>query len=177
MTQEIINIGASPNDGEGDPLRVAFQKINNNFTQLFSTGFATYQSTTFTNDPNQIIFEVPASLLTQATFKINSSNPATNDSQNIIINASIQNDLEGIKWTGHSTLFINDYVVSGYDVIVDPTSGNVQLLVSPTVNDTVNHFISAQIEVSNFTLGMPLGLEGLSGNQLGTENLLVITTE
>ena len=35
MSQEIINIGTLPNDGSGDPLRVAFQKINNNFTQLF----------------------------------------------------------------------------------------------------------------------------------------------
>ena len=36
MTQEIINIGASANDGLGDPLRLAFEKINNNFTQLYS---------------------------------------------------------------------------------------------------------------------------------------------
>jgi hypothetical protein len=35
-TQEIINIGASPNDGQGDPLRTAFAKINNNFTSLFT---------------------------------------------------------------------------------------------------------------------------------------------
>jgi hypothetical protein len=33
--QEVINIGALPNDGQGDPLRVAFQKINNNFAKLF----------------------------------------------------------------------------------------------------------------------------------------------
>ena len=26
MTQEIINIGTTPNDGEGDPLRTAFAK-------------------------------------------------------------------------------------------------------------------------------------------------------
>jgi hypothetical protein len=36
MAQEIINTGALPNDGEGDPLRVAFTKINNNFSELFS---------------------------------------------------------------------------------------------------------------------------------------------
>ena len=36
MTQEIINIGTSANDGFGDPLRLAFEKINNNFTQLYS---------------------------------------------------------------------------------------------------------------------------------------------
>ena len=37
MTQEIIDIGALANDGTGDPLRVAFDKINNNFTQLYDT--------------------------------------------------------------------------------------------------------------------------------------------
>ena len=36
---EIINVGATANDGTGDPLRVAFEKVNNNFTNLWSTGF------------------------------------------------------------------------------------------------------------------------------------------
>ena len=30
--QETINIGALPNDGDGDPLRTAVGKINNNFS-------------------------------------------------------------------------------------------------------------------------------------------------
>jgi hypothetical protein len=40
MAQEYINVGASANDGDGDPLRTAFIKTNNNFSQLFeaSTG-------------------------------------------------------------------------------------------------------------------------------------------
>jgi hypothetical protein len=37
MAQEIINIGAAANDGTGDPLRTAFDKVNNNFTQLYTT--------------------------------------------------------------------------------------------------------------------------------------------
>ena len=37
MAQEVINVGTAPNDGLGDPLRTAFTKTNNNFTQLFST--------------------------------------------------------------------------------------------------------------------------------------------
>ena len=37
MAQEIINVGPAPNDGLGDPLRTAFTKTNNNFTQLFAT--------------------------------------------------------------------------------------------------------------------------------------------
>lgn len=178
MSQEIINIGTSPNDGAGDPLRVAFQKINNNFLQLFSSGFLSYQYTTFDNTADQVIFEVPANLFTQGTFQINSANPDTNDSQNITITASIQNDGTDIKWSGHNTLFVNDHVVSGYDVIVEPDSGNVQILVSPSVDAILNHFISAQVEVSNFTLGTPIGLNGYpAGDVLGTENSLVITTE
>jgi hypothetical protein len=38
MAQEIINIGAVANDGAGDPLRTAFTKTNNNFSQLFAAG-------------------------------------------------------------------------------------------------------------------------------------------
>lgn len=38
MAQEIINVGPAPNDGQGDPLRTAFTKTNNNFSQLFAAG-------------------------------------------------------------------------------------------------------------------------------------------
>lgn len=43
MSQQIINIGALPNDGTGDPIRVAYGKINNNFTELYG-GFSQYVS-------------------------------------------------------------------------------------------------------------------------------------
>ena len=35
MTQQIINIGATPNDGTGDPLRTAFTKVNADFTEVY----------------------------------------------------------------------------------------------------------------------------------------------
>ena len=35
MTQQVINIGTSANDGSGDPLRTAFDKINSNFTEIY----------------------------------------------------------------------------------------------------------------------------------------------
>lgn len=40
MSQQIINIGVSANDGAGDPLRTAFNKINSNFSELYETGAA-----------------------------------------------------------------------------------------------------------------------------------------
>lgn len=36
MTQEIINIGAAPNDGLGTPIRTAFGFCNDNFTELYN---------------------------------------------------------------------------------------------------------------------------------------------
>jgi cytoskeletal protein CcmA (bactofilin family) len=36
MAQQIINIGASPNDGQGNPIRTAFNKTNENFNELYA---------------------------------------------------------------------------------------------------------------------------------------------
>jgi hypothetical protein len=36
MTQQIINVGAAPNDGLGDPIRTAYIKCNDNFGELYS---------------------------------------------------------------------------------------------------------------------------------------------
>jgi hypothetical protein len=39
MAKQEINLGSAPNAGDGDPLRTAFNKINENFTELYnSTG-------------------------------------------------------------------------------------------------------------------------------------------
>lgn len=38
MSQQIINIGAAPNDGTGEPLRQAFEAVNDNFTEVYTAG-------------------------------------------------------------------------------------------------------------------------------------------
>jgi hypothetical protein len=38
VTQQVINIGAAPNDGTGDQLRVSFDKCNQNFSELYDKG-------------------------------------------------------------------------------------------------------------------------------------------
>ncbi len=40
MAQQVINIGGTANDGSGDPLRTAFTKANQNFTELYSKSAA-----------------------------------------------------------------------------------------------------------------------------------------
>ena len=36
MAQQSINIGSAANDGTGDPLRTAFDKINDNFSEIYT---------------------------------------------------------------------------------------------------------------------------------------------
>ena len=36
MARQVINIGTAPNDGTGDPLRTAYDKCNDNFSELYS---------------------------------------------------------------------------------------------------------------------------------------------
>ena len=38
--QSTINVGSSANDGTGDTLRSAMQKVNSNFTELYNTLFS-----------------------------------------------------------------------------------------------------------------------------------------
>lgn len=175
MAQEIINIGTSPNDGTGDPLRTAFTKVNNNFTQLFNTGWFTTESITFGNT-QQEIFSVPVSSFTQGVFQINSVTANTADSQNITITAAINNAGTGVKYSGHSTLFSGNAVTT-YSMAV--SANNVILYAVPFASGQVSHFIAYQTTYNNTMTGMALELDGYAtGNVMGTENPdQAITTE
>lgn len=142
MSQEIINIGALPNDGEGDPLRTAFAKINNNFTQLFTTSYNTVLSHSIGNTAGQLIYETPVITFTQAEFQINSKNPLNQDSQSITLNASIKNDGSDVKFVGHNTIFHGN-ALTNYNMVV--ANSNVQILVNPVGSADLDHFISYQI--------------------------------
>ena len=106
--QEIVIIGALPNDGQGDPLRVAFGKINNNFANLFSTSISTETVYTVGNVANQVIFETTANTFTMGNFQIKSADPGTVDQQNIELFSQISSNLADIKWTGSGGTLVGD---------------------------------------------------------------------
>jgi hypothetical protein len=171
---EVINVGATANDGAGDPLRTAFQKINYNFELVNQTGVFTADGYSDGMTQGQVIFETPVTLFTQATIQINSQNVDTTDSQNVTLTASISNDGTSVSWTGHSTLFRGDPLLT-YDM--DVTDGNVRVLVNPLVDATVYNFISGSIAVTVNPPGTPLAIEGSSDTVLSTESNLVISTQ
>jgi hypothetical protein len=63
MTRQNITIGSNPNDGQGDPLRVAFTKVNQNFTELYtnigSSDFSLIDNNITTNTTNRDINILP----------------------------------------------------------------------------------------------------------------------
>ena len=44
MAKQTINIGTTANDGNGDQLRTAFDKVNDNFDELYAIDSSTIQS-------------------------------------------------------------------------------------------------------------------------------------
>jgi hypothetical protein len=174
--QEYINIGATPNDGNGDPLRVAFGKINNNFSNLFLTTTTTSTAYTSGNTQNQVIFEVPIARFYQGEFQIRSSDPETPDMQDITLSSSITNNLAGVRFSGHSTLFEGN-AICRYDM--DVFNGNVRVLINPLLNIEIEHFISAYITYPEQAVpGIEIALDGYAnGYVMGTENGLILTTE
>lgn len=173
--QEYINIGAYPNDGTGDPLRLAFQKINNNFSNLFSATFVATESVTVGNAANQIILEYPVSDFLQGTFQIRSSNPNNTDMQNITLSSSINNSGTDVKFTGYATTFDGNALCT-YDM--DVFAGDVRILISPLVSANLVHFISYQVTNPSVVQSAALELDGYSsGSVLGTETEEIIIVE
>jgi hypothetical protein len=174
MPIQLVNTGALPNDGEGDPLRTAFTKINNNFVFMQQTSTLIASAVTLNDDPDQTIFEYPADEFTQALIQIQSYREDNNDSQNALLGVSMMNDLSDVKFTIYG-ITNNGNWLTNYDM--DVLDGNVRLLVSPLQNESISHFISYQITYAgDLGLGVPMIAE--NDNTLITENPeLEITTE
>jgi hypothetical protein len=174
--QEYINIGETPNDGNGDPLRVAFGKINNNFSNLFLTSTTVSTAYTSGSTQNQVIYQVPIAQFYQGEFQIRSSDPGTPDMQDITLSASITNNLAGVRFSGHSTLFEGN-AICRYDM--DVSGSNVRILINPLASISIEHFISAYVTYpSQSVTGIDIALDGYAnGYLMGTEDGLILTTE
>lgn len=174
-TQEIINIGTLPNDGEGDPLRVAFAKINNNFSNLFPTAINTSSSYTTGDTAGQLIFETDANTFTIAQLYVYAADPTGNSSQSLQLNAQINQDLDDAKFSAVG-LSVFGNALSTYSMQV--ADGNVQLLANPLQDTTIFHFIGSSVIWTGANVaGLLMGIDGYVDSVLSTENTLDIETE
>ena len=174
MAIQLVNIGGLPNDGEGDPLRVAFGKINNNFTYLQQTSSTITKTVTLNDTANQVIFEYPADEFTMGLLQVKSYRDDNNDSQMVFLGVQTFNDLSDVRYTIYGVTNIGNWLTQ-YDMDVD--GGNVRLLVSPLQDEVITHFISYQITYEgDLGLGVSMVTEGGAGLVTETGNV-AITTE
>ena len=139
---EYVDIGAEANDGTGDPLRTAFDKINQNFVSIDATKTSYIEVVTSGSLPNQVLYEIPVNAFTMGEFSIRSSDTNTNDSQSVNIDAQITNCLNSVSWSAHHTIFVGT-PLTRYDM--DVSNGNVRIMISPLVSTTMSHLIVSKV--------------------------------
>lgn len=157
MAQQIINTGTNANDGNGDPLRTAFTKVNQNFTELYSSAILTSSvgSNVSNSSSNVIVWQSNATAFTQGTFQINSQQVGANNSQNVTLNVSRNTNSGVVNHTAYSTIFTgNVVVVTAYNVDVanvantanaNTIESNIQISVNQLPNVNVIHTISYRL--------------------------------
>lgn len=117
--------------------------ITNKLT-VASTTSSDVQFVTTTNTANQSIFEIPASSFSIGTFKINSREASSNNSQSATIIGYKSNNGVGIRYVVSGTIFIGTQpALTNYNI--DVAYGNVRFMVSPILNSTLTHSINYQV--------------------------------
>jgi len=101
MARQAINIGSSANDGTGDPLRTAFDKINDNFVELYGSDndlntldanldVNNFAITTGVTNGNITVTPNGTGNINLGSITINGSQVSSNDSTQITIADNIQ---------------------------------------------------------------------------------------
>ena len=131
MAKQIINIGSAANDGSGDPLRSAFDKINDNFTEVYTelggtslSNISITGNTIGTDDTNGNIILSPNGTgdVVIATAK---SLQLTDHTDNAILKTDASGNLTASALTENGT-----FITYG-DIVVNPTTSTIQT----TAND------------------------------------------
>ena len=175
MAQQTLNIGSNANDGTGDTLRVAMDKVNSNFNELYASplfsGNLSFSgneiSATRSND--DIVF-VPSGTgsVSFPAIKINGNNiegTRSNDDINLLPNGTGSVVFGAIKIQG--TTFSSDD-----SSIINVNDG---LVVDGTINVSGAATLSGATNLGS-TLAVPSGLTTLSTLNVTSTTSLVGTT-
>ena len=192
MAQQVINIGTAPNDGLGDPLRTAFGKTNNNFTQLFSTSGITGIANGTSNvqipvaNGNVIISSGNVSnvlIVTSggvySTGTLNVTGLATLSNLSVtgttISTGTIQSlaDVTAVTVTASGNLSANNAVVTG-NVTGGLFTGNGAGLTG--VIATGNVGAATQLTNGTTTMNIPVANGNMIGNVGGVLNIFTLST-
>ena len=181
MSQQTINVGSAPNDGNGDKLRDAMIKVNDNFTEVYGN-FGNYQTTAglsanvaklSANNASYLGSRIATEYLNIDTISGNVATLAANSAAYIVANTGLVSNATGVfinvsyiaTLTTNNALYLDGTSAAGYQTTAG-LSGNVATL---TANNTSYvGSVSAANVVSNTQLSSNLAnyqtTVGLSAN-------------
>lgn len=167
MSKQIIGLGTVANDGTGDSLRVAGDKINDNFDELYAqTGWISYEDTLHTLGSPQVINAGVTALLTNnGAVKIDSQKPTGVTDFFDVTTTELTPQNENDFYSVDLMFKTKNSVASGvFTVYVDiPTIGqrfHQSFICSKTantelgVNLTINHYTSAAFAANGGTVNI-----------------------
>lgn len=149
MAQQTINIGTAPNDGTGDPLRTAFDKINDNFDELYSDDAGDVNS-------------------------VSGSGGLEVDQSTGAVTVSISDDgvtyaKMGSEFTTAATISASDVDFSSAAVFTKTLSANTTL----TFSNVSTGMVKDLVITGNYTLTLPASVKTITGTYDGTVSNLI----
>ena len=158
MAKQTVNIGTSENKGDGDPLRTAFQKINENFDELYTGNFNAE------TDIKGSIFGDDSTLLVDGA---NNFIPSS-----VIQGNEADNWTEAYSWGDHATA---GYITTETDPVVGAVNGIVKADGAGNISAAVAgtdylqyaekvQFTAKNASGSTLEMGTVVYISGLSGN-------------
>ena len=163
MARQSINIGSSANDGTGDPLRTAFDKINDNFVELYGTdgdsntlagNLDINGHNIISSRSNEDIRILPAGTggVIASAVRIAGTTISSDDSTQITIAENVQTTVTGIDngtlATGSATLLATQGAIKTY-VDAQVTASDLDF----TADDSTTNSIDLDSEVMQFSGG------------------------
>ena len=203
MARQNINIGSTANDGTGDPLRTAFDKINDNFIELYGTDndintldanldVNNFAITTGVTNGNVTITPNGTGNINLGSITINGSTVSSNDSTQITLAENIQTT-GTLNVSGAATLSTSLALSSGTTVnsILDEDSMGSDSATALATQQSIKAYVDAQVTAQDLdfstddstALSIDLDSESLqfSGgngiNTSGSENTVTIAVD
>ena len=201
MPKQTINIGSSANDGTGDPLRTAFDKINDNFDELYGTSLTERVSLdtspqlggdldvvthSIVSTTNRDIVLAPhgTGAVKASSLKFSGTSISSDDSTQVQIN-------EGLNVSGATSLSTSLALATGATVtgILDEdnmgTNSATQLATQQSIKAYVDSQVTAQdldlagdsgtgavdLDSQSLTIAGGTGLTSVAGSQTVTLNI------
>jgi hypothetical protein len=183
LAKQTINIGAAPNDGTGDPIRDAFDKVNDNFDEIYSSYTATGAVSVGNSTVNSVVSN-SGGLVTSTNAVSTVANTTTFKIGNSTVNAtltatqlSVSGGNTGITTANTTAIVVGNTTINSSitqtSLTLSTTSVNSSFVANSTVLNLGNNSVNAVANSTRLTIAsanITSNTLGLGVSSIGSAN-------